>query len=85
MKKIIVNKWDTVLIKWIDAASTSQWTMVDDFGRHPAHINTIGMFVGEDDTHWVVCLNHDWVNNNMSDIISIPKGMISYVQVLERA
>jgi hypothetical protein len=43
------------------------------------------MFVGEDDLHWVICLNHDWVNNHMSDIISIPKGMIEYVEVLSKA
>lgn len=85
MKKIIVNKWDTVLVKWIDACSYSKWTESKDFGIYPANINTIGMFLGEDKEHWVVCLNHDWGMGHVSDMIAIPKGMIRYVEVLKRA
>lgn len=84
-KRIIVNKWDTVLVKWIDACSYSRWTNAQDFGVHPANINTVGMFLGEDDEHWIVVLNHDWAANHISDMIAIPKGMIRHVEVLERA
>ena len=85
MRRIIVNKWDIILVKWIDAASNSNWRAGEDLELVPYRVNTAGMFIGEDDLHWLICLNHGWTSGNMADTIQIPKGMIEHVEILKRA
>jgi hypothetical protein len=84
-KSIIVNKWDTVLIKWIDAVGSSGWKDAETYITEKYEVDTIGMFVGENDIYWVICSNHGYTNSDISNITSIPKGMITHVEVLKRA
>ena len=84
-KKVIVNKWDIVLIDWIDAVSQHGWKLTDGLAIPPYKVVTVGMFVGEDDIYWTVCTNDGWSSNQVSDTMSIPKGMITHVEIIKRA
>jgi hypothetical protein len=84
-KKIIVNRFDTVLIKWLDACSSQGWKDLKDLTAPAYFVNTIGMFLGEDENSWTVCLNHAYADDTVSGTMSIPKGMIVYVEVIKRA
>lgn len=85
VKKIKVNKWDTILIKWLDAASSPSWRDHEGLGLTKFNVNTVGMFLGEDDDHWAVCMNHGTDSGRIADTMQIPKGMITHVEILKRA
>lgn len=84
-KRVIVDKFDVVLIKWIDAVSCPGWKDIEEWSIHPYYVNSVGMFLGEDEKHWTLCLNYAWFNDQVSDTVSIPKRMITHVEVLKRA
>lgn len=83
-KKIIVNKFDIILIRWEDACSNSMWRDEDTFEPPWYPVTTVGFFLGASEDYWVVATNHAWRHGQV-DTMSVPVGMIKDVEVLRRA
>lgn len=81
---VVVNRYDIVLLKWVDAHQDPFWRDVNGLSMRHAFVNSIGFFLGEDDESWVLAPNHIW-SQDMVDTMCIPKGMIQSVEVLRRA
>ena len=80
-----MNRWDVIRIDWVDACASGGWQDLEGITIKPFHVTSIGMFLGEDDLHWTICTNDGYSYNRVSDTMSIPKGMITYVEVIKRA
>ena len=63
-------------VHWNDAVSTDAWTPSGDIVPALALIETIGIFVKENEDVIVLALSYDTTNDNYSNFINIPKKWI---------
>lgn len=81
---MVVNKFDIIIIRWLDAVTNPTWREVDTIPAPYFPVNTVGFFIGESEDYWVVACNHAWMHGDV-DTTSIPKKMITDVEVIRRA
>lgn len=74
---------DYLLVKWLDACSFDDWTDRHESDTPPPEIHTVGIFVMEEKTYLTVALNHDTVNDKLSCLLTVPKGMIKEIKILK--
>lgn len=65
-----------IKVHWQDAQSVDAWTEKDDLKSSCALIETVGIFVGENDEALTIATNYDTTNETYSCTIHIPKGCI---------
>ena len=85
MVKKKYRQYDTLLIKWDDAAGSQGWNKNEQRLMEPHNVNTVGFFIARNDRRTLICMNHAWEEDNRGDYMSIPNGMIRHIEVLKRA
>jgi len=71
-----------VVISWLDAVSRDEWTHLSD-PLPPTPIMSAGYLINESADHYTIAVNIDVSNNNSSCTMTIPKGMVTNVEVVK--
>ena len=80
-----LHKYDTVLIKWDDAAGSCGWNKDEEDLLKPHQVNTVGFFLAKKNGRILTCGNHAWKHGNHGDYMSIPVKYISHIILLKKA
>lgn len=74
MQKPIKHKY--IRIVWHDAVSTDEWTDAKEIDTGLAPIESVGMFVTENDESITIALSYDQNNEKYSQLLNVPKGWL---------
>ena len=80
----MAKKEKVVLVEWEDAFTSSRWQERDYDKKASFTVHTAGILVEKNARHVVVALNTNIKGTGMSDVITIPSGMVRKYKVVER-
>lgn len=72
-----------LLVEWVDATSTDEWTDLEELKAYKPHIvKSVGWLLLDDNKNLYMTLNLDDNSNNASCSIVIPKSCIKKIKEL---
>lgn len=74
---------DFLLVVWKDAVSFDDWIDREESDTPPAEVHSVGILVIEEEKYITLALNHDTINDKLSCLMTIPKGMIQNIRKLK--